>query len=194
MIDLVDGFITRRRLEDQRLLSVQPLLYGRAQLGIGPKPPMQDLGVFADSWDFPSIAAAMTALNTWNPAETPEPDGWHRHPETRRYRIEGRADLEYVKGDSNAIDEVKRAILVTHGQGRVIREVNDEGVLGKLFPQGSRSFRVLSESSECKHDPRCQWIDVVYHYLDRYVVVRVEDLQRVSVGAVLRRLTDNWPS
>src|SRR6266567_5573345 len=85
------GFIAQRRLEDQRLLEVQPQLYHRAQLGIGPKPPMQDAPVFTDTWDFPDEESALKALSTWNPEETSEPQGWHRHPGTGRYRIDGDA-------------------------------------------------------------------------------------------------------
>lgn len=197
------GFIAQCRLEDQRLLAVQPQLYHRAQLGIGPKPPMQDAPVFTDTWDFPDEESALKALETWNPEETPEPQGWHRHPGTGRYRIDGNADLEYVKDcyeehkddKSGAIDIVKmnagRAVQLTHGRDRTIEDIEETTtILGEVFPEGTRCFVVTSESSECEHPIRCQWIDHIYHYLDRSVVIRAEDLRQVSIATIRRRLTD----
>src|SRR5581483_11976887 len=98
---------------------------------------------------------------------------------------------EYVKDidkdyPNSAIDVVKRnvahAVKETYGHDRIIMEVRDQGTLGTgLFPQGVREFQVTSESSECTHTPKCSWIDLVYHYHDRSVVVRVEDFHRISV-------------
>lgn len=98
--------------------------------------------------------------------------------------------LECIKGEGDMVDQIKRAILATQGQDRVIIGISEEGSLGKLLPARSWSFRVTSESSECNHDPRCQWVDIVYHCQDRSVVVAYNNLSSISVGAVIRGLTE----
>jgi hypothetical protein len=55
------------------------------------------MGVFDETWDFPSLPAALAAFFTWNPEKDREPTGWHRHRNTQRYRIGGDPHLEYVK-------------------------------------------------------------------------------------------------
>jgi hypothetical protein len=178
-------------VKDRRRITVCRRGFGCAHLGISPMPPMQNIGAYDDSWDFPSPQAALKALETW---KEDAPKGWHHHVATGRYRIDGDERLEYVKDDyrpdMSIEDHVIYAILTAHGQDRVVIEVSDLGIMGAgLFPQGTREFRVVSESSECDHDPKCSWTDLVYHYLDRSVVVRAEDLRRISVGDVIRRLT-----
>src|SRR5689334_20474932 len=96
---LEDSRTVNECIKDGRRITVQRLLWGMAQLGIGPKSPLQEARIFEDSWDFPSHAAALFAMQRWDPAKTPEPDGWHRHPGTGRYRIDGDKSLEYVKSD-----------------------------------------------------------------------------------------------
>lgn len=87
------GFLFRRRSEDGRLIAVMPQTYGCACLGIGPG----DATWFDDVWDFPSAARAIAEAASWNPDADPEPEGWHRHPKTRRYRPNGNPAQEYTK-------------------------------------------------------------------------------------------------
>lgn len=188
-----EGFIRQRRLPDQRRISVQPWGFGGASLGISQKPPMHNVGVYADQWNYQRADDALKALQSWNPEESPEPTGWFRHVTTGRYRIDGDANLEYVKdADSRVMASIGAAIKVTQGADRVIikieqSEIRDD-VLGLI--DYTEWFRVISESSECHCDPRCQWIDLVYHRLDRCVIVAWNDLPKMSIGNVLRRLTE----
>lgn len=185
------GFIRQRRLPDQRLLAVDPMGIG-ARLGIGPKPPLEDSPTFDNAWHFLSIESALDALSTWNPDEETEPTGWHRHPDTGRYRISGDPSLEYVKGDGREVTEqVAYAIRVIGGVDRVIVEINDHtSHLGASFPESTRLYSVRCERSTCQHQPKCWWLYKIFHYLDRSVVLRLEDMATISVKNVLRRLTE----
>ena len=46
LYEMAGDHLAIRRLPDQRLLMAMPLLYGRARVGIGLKPPLQNVGVF----------------------------------------------------------------------------------------------------------------------------------------------------
>lgn len=83
--------LAERTLPDGRRLAVLPLLFGAARLGVGPPTCTE----FDDVWDYPSAAAAIAAAETWD--GTGEPDGWHRHPRTKRYRPDGDPSREYRK-------------------------------------------------------------------------------------------------
>lgn len=82
------GAVAERLLPDGRRLAVLPLLFGQARLGLGrvltPTGELED--GFDDVWDYPSLAAARRAMAAFDPAQTPEPDGWHRHPASGRRR------------------------------------------------------------------------------------------------------------
>lgn len=90
-------YLAAKRLPDQRRLMVMPLFWGYANLGISPKPPLENAGVFYDSWQFPTHEAALHAFRTWNPEESPEPEGWDRHVNSGRRRPGGDKSKEYVK-------------------------------------------------------------------------------------------------
>lgn len=79
---------------DGRVVDVLPLTFGRALLGISPD--ADDVG-YSDQWDFDTIDAAYNQAMTWAAAPGTEPDGWSRHPGTRRYRPGGDPSREYVK-------------------------------------------------------------------------------------------------
>jgi hypothetical protein len=87
-----EGFAYRRELPGGKMVAVMPLTFGRGQLGIG----RADAQEFADVWDFPSLARAIAEATSWNPDDG-EPQGWHRHPGTKRYRPNGDVAQEYVK-------------------------------------------------------------------------------------------------
>ncbi len=189
-----DGIIAECSLiKDRRRITVCRRGFGCAHIGISPMPPMQNIGVYDDSWDFPSPGAALRALSAWKSEEAPK--GWHRHMNSGRYRINGDEDLEYVKDDyrpnMSIEDHVIYAVKVTQGLDRVIKEVQEEpGPVGALFPGGTQCFCVISESADCTHDPRCRWLDRVYHHLDRCVVLSIPDFQWASIDNVIRRLTE----
>ncbi len=184
------GFLKQRRLPDQRLIALDPLTFGRVRLGIGPKPPLEDAQFFYNSWEFPNAERALVALDSWNPDESSEPDGWDRHPDTGRYRIYGAKHLEYIKFDGTTDEQVMHAIKV-QGSDRIIKDVHDDSyIVGFSFPEGTKCFTIVSLSTTCPHTSACMWHDRVFHYLDRCVVLPMPDSYNVSVATVLRRLTE----
>jgi hypothetical protein len=190
MIDLIDELLNPppdiiaecSLTSNHRHITIEPQLYRRARICIGPKDGLYD-GGYVDMWDYLSYDAALQALACWD--GDGEPDGWNRHFPTKRYRIDGRSDLEYVRSDDDGVEaQVKNAIKVTCGKNRVITDVQLVSQhFPKPFPDSTKEFIVISESSTCpRHD------DHVYHYLDRSVVVRKNDLHTTQLANVLQRL------
>jgi len=50
-----------------------------------------------DEWDYDTPALAFAAAQGWDPAATPEPAGWMRHPSSGRRRPDGDPTREYVR-------------------------------------------------------------------------------------------------
>lgn len=75
-IILVEGVpIFEKDLPDGRLISVQPLIWGYAQLGISLKiGEFHVKGVHADSWQYKTTADALHVFATWDGQS--EPSGW----------------------------------------------------------------------------------------------------------------------
>lgn len=92
---LVGGLVFWRDAGD-RFLGVMALGSGKGRLGIR----VSDTEPFEDVWEFPSVARAILAAEIWDPARTPEPEGWHRHPRSGRYRTDGDPGREYRKGET----------------------------------------------------------------------------------------------
>lgn len=93
-----DGFLFRRRVEKPaREIGVVALLFGAARLGIS------KIGAhgYEDIWDYPSVARAIAAAVSWDPAQDAEPDGWMRHHATGRYRVDGDPRREFNPGDNH---------------------------------------------------------------------------------------------
>jgi|SRR2546429_4770834 len=191
MLTLADLYIDRGipvecSLLDRRRVTIMRQLYGTALLGVSAKYPSHDDGTFNSQWDYPSVEAAQLGLQNWNPAEHPEPTGWHRHHMTGRYRIDGRSDMEYVRSDKSIEEQVRHAVHVTQPEDRMIAEVSeDANFLDEIFPRGTRHFRVVVESTSV-HDTR--EVCFVYHYIDRCVVLNQHDIEVVSVGTLTQRL------
>jgi hypothetical protein len=101
-------------------------------------------------------------------------------------------ELQSIQGDGDVLDQVRRAVAVIYGKDREVVEITEDSeILGRSFPQGSRSFMAIAESSECTHAPRCRWYYAAYCYLDRCVVLDpMKDGQRIMIGEVIRRLTE----
>lgn len=59
-----------------------------------------DLIGYFDRWCYADEAGARAALRAFpeTPAPGYEPEGWHRHPPTRRRRPDGDASREYLEG------------------------------------------------------------------------------------------------
>src|SRR5690348_1986145 len=112
------GYSLRGRLPDGRRLTVTPVHQDMTTLAMSPKPPLLD--VIFDSWDFPTYDAACQAFYVWNPEQEPEPDGWHRHIATNRYRINGQADLEYIKLAGPFEEAIARAVRLIEKKDLVI--------------------------------------------------------------------------
>lgn len=47
-----------------------------------------------DTWCYPDHAAALAALERWDPHAGGEPEGWHRHPRSGRRRTAARDYVE----------------------------------------------------------------------------------------------------
>src|SRR2546429_8653451 len=173
-------------LLDKRRVTIMRQLFDQALLGVSAIYPMEDDGTFNDQWDYPSLEAAQLGLQNWNPEQTSEPSGWHRHFDTGRYRIDGNPELEYVRSDKEVPDQVRHAVHVTQPEDRMIAEMSeDTNFLDEIFPRGTRHFRVVVESTSV-NDTR--EVCFVYHYIDRCVVLNQHDIEVVSVGTLTQRL------
>ena len=146
-------------------------------------PPLHNVQVYADTWEFPSVGAALLAFVNWQPEQQREQDGWDRNVATMRYRIGGDATLEYVKCDGGILGvdgQVRYALTVTAGQKfDIVGIIDDNEYLSDPFPDGTRYFEVLTKQKEYH----------VYTYLDRCVVLTEEEALNVSVGTIIKRLT-----
>ena len=96
LADLLRGLIDptpyQRKLPNgERIIRVDRLLHGTAQIAIGPA----DSWSCDDSWIYRSLNAALAAAMKWNPDEDPEPTGWIHHLNTGRRRPEGDVTREW---------------------------------------------------------------------------------------------------
>lgn len=102
------GLLTSRQLPDGRWLTVQPLLFGQAQIGItrdagttlGEALEVADFGAYDDVWHYATAADAIAAMDRWAFLQGEgEPDGWTRHPSSGRKRVgDGTIVFAYGKG------------------------------------------------------------------------------------------------
>jgi len=98
-LDLV-GCVAARAFPDGRLAVIEPLMFGIARLCVKrPEVMAEDgpLGSWDDEWHYPSGMDALLGLASWEPDETPEPTGWHRHPHSGRRRQKGDPATEEVR-------------------------------------------------------------------------------------------------
>src|SRR5438270_12447180 len=73
--------------------------------------------------------------------------------------------LPVIIGEGSIDDQVRYAIRCVCGEDRVILDVQHcHQDLPLPWPADTQQFVVISESSECEHDPRCQWVDQEYWY------------------------------
>jgi len=164
------------RIADKRRLVVERQIFRRARLGIGARD-----GGYDNVWDYSSPESALIAMESWC-ADDPEPQGWHRHHSTGRYRINGKRELEWVKDDGSVSLEqnITFAIQVTKGKDKSIGEIVESSEhIGSEMPIGTQCFTVASEGIYT-------WI--VYHRWDRCVVLSVDELGSVRLGSVIERL------
>ena len=82
MDDKTHGAVLYRELGDGRSLWVYRMNY-TFKLAIG----VTDAGGFDNSWCYKDLLTATLAFHAWRPFETPEPEGWVRHPHTGRRRF-----------------------------------------------------------------------------------------------------------
>jgi len=172
------------RLADRRKLVVERQLFHRARLCITDPPPAHQ-GIYATTYDYATPQEALDAMVSWNPEESPEPSGWTRHHDTGRYRINGDVALEWVKDhhSMNREHNVGYAVRVAQGMHRVILKVEENNEhLGSEMPAGTRHFLVTSQ------DATDERRDSVYHCADRSVVIGHDEMQRVMLGNIIRRL------
>ncbi len=90
-------YIAQIALPDGRIISVVPLLYSQANLGISPPPPpYEHAGWFFDVWMYETPVKALLAALSWDGQG--EPEGWWRHPATGRRRPGGDPAKQYISG------------------------------------------------------------------------------------------------
>lgn len=177
-------------LPSRRHITIDRLIYdGRCRLGLVGRRSATGHS-YEDVWEYPSSEKALISIFTWDPDTQEEPQLWDRHPATMRYRIDGHERLEYIRYDHDDIyEKVKNAITVTRGlEYYTTKIVEDSAHIGPEMPKGTRCFHAYIESLTCEHSMRCQWVDRVYIYLDRAVVLKMWDLMSVTLGELIRRL------
>ncbi len=85
-----DGFPTRI-LDEHNYLYVARMTFGKGRLYR-----VYDEEI-EDQWCYETYAGAIAALTVWNPSdESPEPEGWMRHPTSGRRRPDGDKTKEYI--------------------------------------------------------------------------------------------------
>lgn len=87
------GYDHLRQLEDGTWLAVAPMTYGKGRLFIE-----LDAVGFADCYCYPSVPAAIDAMQRYDQNSETVPDGWVKHPATGRFRPEGDSEKEVVLG------------------------------------------------------------------------------------------------
>jgi hypothetical protein len=172
-------------------ITIDSLYKGRARLGLVAKQSITGQS-YEDVWEYPSKEASLVQIFTWDPDKQEEPSLWDRHPATMRYRIDGHSHLEYIRYSHDDIQEkVNYAIKATRGpEYYTTKIVEDSAHIGPEMPEGTRCFHAYVESLSCAHSTRCQWVDRVYIYLDRAVVLKMWDLMSVTLGDLIRRLNE----
>lgn len=82
---------------DRKLIvSIEPRTYGRAAITAGQRRD-HELGVYDESWDYPSQQQAVYALLQWvGTSGMDEPVGWERHRPSNRRRPGGDPTREHV--------------------------------------------------------------------------------------------------
>lgn len=176
-------------LPSKRHITIDSLYAGRARIGLVDKKSITGQS-YEDIWEFPSKEKALISIFTWDPDEQEEPTLWDRHPATMRYRIDGHARLEYIRyNDDDIYEKVKYAIKATRGdEYYTTKIVEDSAHIGSEMPEGTRCFHAYIESKACEHSTRCEWLDRVYIYLDRAVVIKTFDIMNMTLGDLIRRL------
>jgi hypothetical protein len=170
-----------RLLPDGSVLSLRPALFHGGLLGVSAEMAKWE------SWDYLDYWHAFAQFAVWEGSG--EPDGWSRHMDTGRYRIDGIPELEYVKDESDRTIEycVEYAVRVTQGRDRRILKI-DEEIPHAVQLDGMRLFFVESEHT-IRDGDICFHIDHVYHYGDRSVVLSLDNLANGMQRTVITRLT-----
>src|SRR5712692_621784 len=91
-----------------------------------------------------------------------------------------------IIGEGSIDDQVRYAIKCVCGEDRMILDVqpHDQDYGRGVFPEGTKHFIVISESSECEHSVKCQWMDQVCWYRDRAVVIQMSEMQTTLLSNV----------
>ncbi len=85
------GYESEVQLSDGRCVWLQRKMFTWA-IVIG----QANAACYDEHWCYETQEAAERALSAWNPFDTPEPEGWIRHPRTGRRRPGGDASKEYI--------------------------------------------------------------------------------------------------
>lgn len=183
LLELLSGedqsIVECTRISDRRVLVVERQIFHRARLCFGARDGIWD-GGYETTYDYESPKSALIALQSVL-REDREPDGWTRHFDTGRYRINGDKNLEWIKDNDqlNREKNIIRAIRSTEGNC-LIDDVRENSLhVGSEMPAYTQCFTVASKGT-------VQWI--VYRYCHRNVVLSVDEIETTSVGNVIERL------
>ncbi len=106
--------------------------FGRGRVIIARKPncyifPDGAPGSLDDGWCYETLGAALLALAKWNPLTQPEPEGWIKHINTERRRIDGDPRFEYrTYEEQTAARSRYNAMLVIEAGEERLEELNAE--------------------------------------------------------------------
>ena len=94
-----------------------------------------------------------------------------------------------IIGEGDLDDQIRDAIRCVCGEDRVILEVEPALFTPvSRLPEGAKLFYVTSRSSTCECASPCEWVDKVYWYRDRSVVVQFSQLNTTLLSNVIRQL------
>ncbi len=85
---------------------------------------------------------------------------------------------------------IEAAIKLTCGEERIVVKVESQPTHGldRLMGGPVQQGFVTSNSLTCPHTRPCLWIDIVYCFEGRYVVVQDKELPSLSLFALRQRL------
>ena len=94
-----------------------------------------------------------------------------------------------IIGEGSIDDQVRYAVRCVCGEDRVIIDVEPrEPISSDAFPEGTKHFIVTSQSSTCQCGSKCQWMDRVFWYRERAVVIKMSQMHTMLRSNVIRQL------
>jgi len=117
-------------------------------------------------------------------------------PHCGTYRLLGDAPCDcrtklppVIIGEGDIDDQIRYAIRCVCGEDRVIQEIQLCAQF-RLDPnyKCAKQYVVTSRSKTCECESPCEWMDHVYWWRDRAVVIKQSDMHATLIGNVIRQL------